>query len=147
MNTNKKLKVKDIITVTLLALINVVIFFCKLPAVCDAIHNIADACFLFLAGGNGIFYHRNKGTKARSNAHLCFCPGHSGRVSAVCTVVPFIGSYCGIYPAQNGIRKCERSDRKLCYKSGACFRRQHDLSLCHCSGIYGRNGGHGRTAG
>lgn len=43
----QKMKTRDIFTVVLLALINVVLFFCKRPAVCHADYNYIDAGIFF----------------------------------------------------------------------------------------------------
>lgn len=87
-NENKKLKVKDIITVVLLAHDQRCSFLCQLPAVCDAIYHYAYADLFLSAGRNRVFHHWNEGEKAWSDFDLQHCAFDSGRLSALYSADP-----------------------------------------------------------
>ena len=59
-----KLKIKDIITVVLLALINVVIFFASSVLYATAHYHHSDAGVFRPAGGHRLLHHRHEGEKA-----------------------------------------------------------------------------------
>ena len=78
-----KLKIKDIITVVLLALINVVIFFASSVLYATPITIILMPVFFRPAGGHRLLHHRHEGEKARCDPDLQHCPRHYGRIPAV----------------------------------------------------------------
>ena len=78
-----KLKVKDIITVVLLALINVVIFFASSVLYATPITIILMPVFFALLEGIVYFIIGTKVKKARCNPHLQYRPCHYGRIPAV----------------------------------------------------------------
>ena len=78
-----KLKIKDIITVVLLALINVVIFFASSVLYATPITIILMPVFFALLEGIVLLHHRHEGEKARCDPHLQHCPRHYGRIPAV----------------------------------------------------------------
>ena len=73
-----KLKIKDIITVVLLALINVVIFFASSVLYATPITIILMPVFFALLEGIVLLHHRHEGEKARCDPHLQHCPRHYG---------------------------------------------------------------------
>ena len=110
-----KLKVKDIITVVLLALINVVIFFASSVLYATAHYHHSDAGIFRPAGGHRLLHHRHESEKARCDPDLQYRPCHYGRISAVHHPLYSLRCHCRAAAAEDGLRQCEGSDRQLCH--------------------------------
>ena len=124
-----KLKIKDIITVVLLALINVVIFLRQLRPVRNAHYHHSDAGIFRPAEGIVYFIIGTKVKKARCDPDLQHCPRHYGRIPAVHHPLYSLRCHCRAAAVEDGLRQCEGADRQLCHQSGAGRIRQHHHSL------------------
>ena len=111
-----KLKVKDIITVVLLALINVGHFLRQLRPVRNAHYHHSDAGVFRPAGGHRLLHHRHEGEKARCDPDLQHCPRHYGRISAVHHPLYSLRCHCRAAAVEDGLRQCKGADRQLCHQ-------------------------------
>ena len=138
-----KLKIKDIITVVLLALINVVIFFASSVLYATPIYHHSDAGVFRPAGGHRLLHHRHEGEKARCDPHL---PALSAPLwadtcrtsSSLFSPVPLPSCCCGRWATGNA----KALTVSYVIKSGAGCIRQHHHSLRHRSQGYGGSDGH-----
>ena len=141
--TANKLKIKDIITVVLLALINVVIFFASSVLYATPITIILMPVFFALLEGIVYFIIGMKVEK----------PGVILIYSIVRAIMggylPYINHplyalrcHCRAAAVEDGLRQCEGADHQLCHQSGAGRLWQHHHSLRHRSQGYGKSDGH-----
>ena len=105
--TANKLKIKDIITVVLLALINVVIFFASSVLYATPITIILMPVFFALLEGIVYFIIGMKVKKARCDPHLQHCPRHYGRIPAVHHPLYSLRCHCRAAAVEDGLRQCE----------------------------------------
>ena len=136
-----KLKVKDIITVVLLALINVVIFFASSVLYATPITIILMPVFFALLEGIVYFII---GTKVKK-------PGAILIYSIVRAIMGGYLPYIILFILSGAIAElllwkmgygCKGADHQLCHQSGTGCIRQHHHSLRHCSQGYGGSDGH-----
>ena len=133
-----KLKVKDIITVVLLALINVVIFFASSVLYATPITIILMPVFFALLEGIVYFII---GTKVKK-------PGAILIYSIVRAIMGGYPPYIVLFILSGVIAELllwkmgYGNDRQLCHQSGAGRIRQHYHSLCDCCESDGGSDGH-----
>ena len=140
--TANKLKIKDIITVVLLALINVVIFFASSVLYATPITIILMPVFFALLEGIVYFIIGMKVKKPGAISHLQHCPRHYGRIPAVHHPLYALRCHCRAAAVEDGLRQCEGTNHQLCHQSGAGRLWQHHHSLRHRSQGYGKSDGH-----
>ena len=118
-----KLKVKDIITVVLLALINVVIFFASSVLYATPITIILMPVFFALLEGIVYFII---GTKVKKpGAILIYSIVRAIMGGYLPYIILFIlsGAIAELAAVEDGLRQREGADRQLCHQSGAgCIR-------------------------
>ena len=138
-NTNK-LKIKDIITVVLLALINVVIFFASSLLYATPITIILMPVFFALLEGIIYFIIGTKSQKAWCFPHLQRCPCYYGRIFAVYSSVYPLRCYRRAAFVENRLWKRKGTHRKLHHQSSVCCFWKHCDSLRHRRKSHGRAG-------
>ena len=137
-----KLKIKDIITVVLLALINVVIFFASSVLYATPITIILMPVFFTLLEGIVYFII---GTKVKKpGAILIYSIVRAIMGGYLPYIILFIlsGAIAELLLWKMGYGNAEGADRQLCHQSGAGCIRQHHHSLRHRSQGYGGSDGH-----
>ena len=137
-----KLKVKDIITVVLLALINVVIFFASSVLYATPITIILMPVFFSLLEGIVYFII---GTKVKKpGAILIYSIVRAIMGGYLPYIILFIlsGAIAELLLWKMGYGNAKSADRQLCHQSGAGCLRQHHHSLRHRSQGYGGSDGH-----
>ena len=131
-----KLKVKDIITVVLLALINVVIFFASSVLYATPITIILMPVFFALLEGIVYFIIGTKVKKPGAILIYSIVRAIMVRIPAVHHPLYSLRCHCRAAAVEDGLRQREGADRQLCHQSGAGCIRQHHHSLRHRSQGY-----------
>ncbi len=141
-----KLKIKDIITVVLLALINVVLFFASSLLYATPITIILMPVFFALLEGIVYFIIGTK-VKAGCYPHLQYRPCHSGRISAVHHTFHSLRCHYRTAAVEDRLRQCKSADYRLYHQSGACRIRKHNNTLRYRRKCYGRSSSNRRSSG
>lgn len=134
----QKLKTRDIFTVVLLALINVVLFFASSLLYATPITIILMPIFFSLIEGIVFFIIGNKVQKCGAIMIYCVVRGILGRILTVCHTLSAGGHDRRACHVESTLWKCKGLDNFLHDCSGVRQYRQHDLPLCNYLSIFSR---------
>ena len=130
--TTNKLKIKDIITVVLLSLINVVIFFASSLLYATPITIILMPVFFALLEGVVYFIIGTKVKKPGAILIYSIVRAIMGGYLPYIILLHPLRRYRRVAALEDRLRQRKSTDCQLHHQSGVCRFRKHCHSLCDC---------------